>query len=101
MFEDLDKIWIGLLSGLVVPFVGYAVLLQILEYLGSSSMMQDTIFNFDFRPRTLALLAIALNLLTLRYFKHRGGEQTIRGIVFATLIYAGCWFYYYGANLGS
>jgi hypothetical protein len=94
-----DKLWIGLVAGLVVPFVGYALLLMVLEQLGAVESFRDARLNFDFRVRTIAILALALNLLPLRVFRRNRANAGIRGLVLATFLYAGLWFYYFGREL--
>lgn len=94
-----DKVWIGLIVGLLIPFVGYAILLMILEQLGASDALADRRLNFDFRARTLTLLALALNLIPLRFFRNRRANQAIRGMVLATLLYGIVWVYFFGQQL--
>ena len=94
-----DKLWVGLLAGVLIPFVGYAILLMILEQLGASDALAERRLNFDFRARTLTLLALALNLLPMRYFQNRRANQAIRGLVLATLVYGVVWVYFFGQQL--
>ena len=42
-----DKVWIGLLAGLLIPFVGYAILLMILEQLAANEALANQRLNFD------------------------------------------------------
>lgn len=94
-----DKLWIGLLIGLVLPFVGYAILLMVLEQLGASDSLADSRLNFNFRTRTLSLLALALNLIPLRFFSKRRASKALRGLVLATLAYGVVWVYNFGQQL--
>lgn len=94
-----DKLWIGLLIGFVIPFVGYAILLMILEQLGASDSLADSRLNFNFRTRTLTLLALALNLIPLRFFSKRRASKALRGLVLATLAYGIVWVYNFGQQL--
>lgn len=94
-----DKVWIGLIAGLLIPFVGYAILLMILEQLAASEALADRSLNFDFRTRTLGLLALALNLIPLRFFRNRRANQAIRGLVLATMAYGLVWVYFFGQQL--
>lgn len=94
-----DKFWIGALIGLAIPFVGYAILLMTLEQLGAVDSFQDARMNFDFRARTTALLALAINLIPLNIFRRNRANEGIRGIVVATFVYALIWFYYFGREL--
>ena len=94
-----DKMWIGLLAGLLIPFVGYAVLMMILEMLGANDTLANTRLNFNFRERTLTLLALALNLIPLQFFRTKRANQAIRGLVLATLAYGVVWVYFFGQQL--
>lgn len=96
--DSTANLWMGLAAGLVVPFVGYAILLLILEQLDGSSL-SDTGLNFNFRTRTLSLLALAMNLLPLRYFLRRESCNGVRGIVLATILYGVVWVYFFGRQL--
>lgn len=97
MKDKYNAGWIGLLTGLLVPFVGYAVLLMIDEQLG----LMDVVGSADpaLQERTRALLAICLNILPLRYFNKWRSDRSIRTLVIVTLGYAGLWFYLYGSQL--
>lgn len=99
MLDNRDKLWIGLLIGLVVPFVGYAIILMILETLGANESLADKNLNFDFKERTLTLLALALNLIPMRIFMKRYMNKALRGLVLATLVYGLVWMVYFGSKL--
>ena len=94
-----DKVWIGLLAGLLIPFVGYAILLMILEQLAANEALANQRLNFDFRTRTIGLLALALNLIPMRFFRNRRANQAIRGLVLATMAYGLVWVYFFGQQL--
>lgn len=100
MYNKYDKIWIGLLVGLVVPFVGYALLLLILEQLAAIESLADNRLNFDFKSRTLSVLALALNLIiSMRFFRNKRANQGMRGVLLATLVYGAIWIYFFGKQL--
>jgi dolichyl-phosphate-mannose--protein O-mannosyl transferase len=94
-----DQLWFGFLIGVVVPFVGYAVLMMILEQLGASETLGETRLNFDFKERTLTLLALALNLIPMRIFMRAYTNKALRGLVLATLAYGMIWLFYFGRQL--
>ncbi|MEL6655999.1 MAG: hypothetical protein AAFY48_21335 [Bacteroidota bacterium] len=94
-----DKVWIGLLAGVLIPFVGYAILLMILEQLAANEALANQRLNFDFRTRTIGLLALALNLIPMRFFRKRRANQAIRGLVLATMAYGLVWVYFFGQQL--
>lgn len=99
MLDNRDKLWFGLLVGVLVPFVGYAILLMILEQLGASESLADKRLNFDFKDRTLTLLALALNLIPMRIFMKAYANKALRGLVLATLAYGLVWMFYFGKQL--
>ncbi len=94
-----DALWIGFLTGLVVPFVGYAILLMIYDQLEAAGMLSRSGFSSNFRERTLALVAVCLNLIPLGYFQRRYATRSLRGLVLVTVLYGLIWFFYYGRQL--
>lgn len=94
-----DKFIIGLLSGAVVPVVAYGILLFIYDYLDKSKIISDIGFAEDFRTRTLMLFSICANLILLNYFRRRYMDNSMRGVIFPTLICMILWFYFYGKDI--
>jgi hypothetical protein len=100
MMYKHDKIWIGVLVGMVVPFVGYALLLFLLEQLDAVESLTSNGLNFDFKERTLGVLALALNLvISMQYFRKRRADKAMRGVLLATLLYGAIWIYFFGSQL--
>lgn len=85
--------WIGLVTGLLLPFVSYAILLSISDYFVNNDMATG------FRPRSLALIAVCLNIIPMNVFMSRGQGQSMRGILIITMIYAVAWFLYFKESL--
>jgi amino acid permease len=94
-----NTILIGLLVGLVLPFVGYAILLMIYDGLEAAGLLSGVGFSSNFRQRTLGIVAVCLNLIPLNYFQKRRMTQAMRGLVGATIVYAVGWFVYFGVKL--
>jgi hypothetical protein len=94
-----DNLWIGLAAGMLVPFVGYALLLMASErldaYLLESRGVQQPVFD----ALTLQILALCLNLLPLHLFNKRRFARAMRGVMLATLIYAFAWMVFFGSSL--
>lgn len=94
-----NALWFGLIIGLVLPFVGYALLLSLYDWLESAGALSGRGFSPNFRQRTLGIVAICLNLIPLNFFQKRRLTQSMRGLVLATLIYAVVWFINFGVKL--
>ena len=95
MFTN-NKIWVGALTGLLIPFVGYALLLTIFDQLEASSLVSQDGFTSNFRQRTLTIIAICLNLIPLNIYNRRNMIKSIRGLVFPTTAYVVAWVIYFG-----
>lgn len=96
MRYQYDKFWIGGLVGLAIPFVGYAIILIVLEQLSDVDSLSN--LNFDFRTRTLGLLAIALNIIPIQLFTKKRANQGVRGVVVISMIYAAVWLFQFGTK---
>ena len=98
-FLHRDSVLLGIITGFVVPFVGYAVLLTVYEKLDASGFISVEGLSENFRWRTIALLAICINLIPFIYYNKKYCYNTMRGLVFPTLTYVVIWFFKYGINL--
>lgn len=96
MISKYDHLAVGLMTALVVAFVGYALLLQTQDWINEAGWFDATL---DFRPRSLAILAISLNLLPMNFFRARYHHKSLRGLVIGTVLLGGLWFVYYGREL--
>lgn len=94
---DKNSVFTGLVIGAIVPVLGYIVVefifglltqMGLMEYVSSTGASQ--------RMRTLALLGICCNLIPLHISRKNKWDDTMRGIVFPTLLYVGFWLYQYG-----
>lgn len=94
---DRNSIIIGLLIGFLLPFVGYAILLTTFEGLESMGWVSAEGFSSNFRERTMAIVAIALNIYPLNTFLKRRFTNSMRGIVIATTVYVITWLVMYGS----
>lgn len=90
----------GLLLGAIMPVVGYIVVEFIFGLLTQAGLMEYVSSGgMSKRMRTLALLGICCNLIPFNIARKRRWDNTMRGIVFPTLIYVGFWLYQYSALL--
>ena len=90
MFEK-DSFIVALIAGFCVPVIGYAIIMIVFEQLNNF----DATSVIALRPNTHALLAISFNIILIQIAKRRSWNESIRGIVFATLILSGVWFWKY------
>ncbi len=94
-----DSIPLGLIIGLLVPFVGYAALLEIYDQLAAQQVISDLGMTNNFRERTIALLAVCFNLIPFIYYNRLRFFNTMRGLVFPTVLLAVVWLFYFRENL--
>lgn len=94
-----NAIWLGLLLGLAIPFVGYALLLTLFEQLDAAGLLNNKGFSANFRQRTLTIVALCLNVIPFNYFYKRRHLHSMRGIAIVTVLYAVAWVIYYGNEL--
>ena len=96
---EKDKIIIGLILGLILPVVGYAILLEIYGLLSGSGVISDEGFSTTFRERTIALLAVCFNLIPFTYFNNRRMYNGMRGLVFPTVLFVMIWLFYFRKSI--
>lgn len=97
MFEK-DSLIAGLLLGVFIPFVGYAVVLEIYDQLDAAGIISGFGAG-DFRRRTSALLGLCMNLIPFALFNRKRFFYSMRGIMIPTIIYAGIWLFYFGSKI--
>lgn len=96
---DRNQIWVGALTGLLIPFVSYAVLLMISEKLDLWLPEYTVDGESVIAPRTLYLLAICCNLLPFHFFNSRRAVKAMRGIIIATIGLGVVWLVYFGKTM--
>ncbi len=85
----------GIIVALIVAFVGYAVALTVIElFLPEGQLAQEVI-----RVRTLLLIAICFNILTINFFKSRKEYKSLRGALMTTMLMAIGWFIYFATTI--
>ena len=98
-FLNNDSVWRGIVLGLLVPIITYAVLITIYTLLDSMGIFSDVGFAEDFRVRTLALFAICANLFLMQRYRKSYQNETIRGILVASMIFVVIWFFFFGLKM--
>lgn len=92
----MDSIFIGLALGAVFPIAGFIITETIFGLLSDANLMDAGGTGiYSSRTRTVALVAICFTLLPFNYAKRQKWDDTMRGIIFPTLIYVGFWLYKY------
>jgi hypothetical protein len=94
-----NEIWAGLLIGLLLPVVVFLVLYQLFALLELQGAASGAGLSSNFRERTLAIVAIAVNLWPMNIYRRRRWELAIRGVVVATSVLALFWLVRYGLKM--
>ena len=91
-----DSILLGIIIGLAVPFIGYALVMIIFEQLAVAGLMEEGSASIaSRRMRTVGLSAVCTLIIPINIYKNKRYVQTIRGISFPFLLYVGLWVYTY------
>ena len=94
-----NLLWVGLIIGLILPALLYVILLNLFSLLEIKGAASTTGLSQNFRERTLAIVALASNLLLMNTYHRRRWELAMRGVVVATTILALAWLCIFGAKL--
>ena len=94
-----NEIWLGIVLGIIIPFVGYALLITLYDNLDGMGWANNKNLSEDFRTRTLGLLAISLNLIPFAIYNKKRFTNTMRGLIFPTMLYVIIWFVRFGIHL--
>jgi hypothetical protein len=94
-----DTVWRGFAFGLIVPVLVYALLLTLYTILDAMGIFSDVGFAEDFRVRTLILFSICSNLVLMQRFRRSYRNETIRGILIASMILVLVWFLIFGMKI--
>ena len=89
----------GILLGILLPLAGFAILYHLFSLLELWGAASGTGLSANFRIRTLAIIAIALNLIPLNIYRNRRWESAMRGIVIATGLLSLVWIVRFGIQL--
>lgn len=97
--QQRNNIWFGLIAGILLPVLSFVLLYQIFSIMEKLEWVSDKGFSPNFRERTLAVVAIAVNLPLLNLFRRRRWDLAMRGVVIATTALAFGWVIFYGLKL--
>lgn len=97
---EKDSKLLGFVLGAIFPVLGYVLIDGLFEFLTDQGLMSNTSGSgVSRRMRTVALLAICSTLVPFQWAKRNRYDDTMRGIVFPTLIYVGYWVYFFYDHL--
>lgn len=97
---DKNSLVFGLVLGCIVPVLGFVFVEFIFNLMTQFGLMAEVSSSSSGRRfRTLTLIAICTNLIPFNIAKNRKWDDTMRGIVFPTLIYVGAWILKFYAEL--
>lgn len=94
-----NEIWVGLLIGVLLPLCSFVFLYEIFSLLEARGAASGSGLSGNFRERTLAIVAIALNIFPMNLYKKRRWDLSMRGVVIATALMAFVWVIRYGIAL--
>ena len=94
-----NKIWVGLLIGLILPALGAVLIFNIFKLLALMGGASGEGFTPNFRERTSIVIALALNLIPMNLFRRRRWDLAMRGVVIVTTILAFAWVGHYSLKL--
>lgn len=89
----------GLIPGIVLPVTLFALLYALFGLLEKQGAASGSGLTENFRERTLAIVAIAVNALLIQVFRKKRHEDSMRGVVVATGMMAIVWIIRYGPTL--
>ncbi len=88
-----DNLIVGIITGILVPVLAYGLWTLLFTALTKAGIMDPDGFSESWRARTLALLAICSNLLPFQLHKKWRNDQSMRGLIFPTIVFVGIWVY--------
>jgi len=94
-----NHILTGLIPGILLPLCLYALLYAGFGLLETEGAASGKGLSANFRIRTLAIVALAINVLLIQMFKKRRWEDAMRGVVVATGLLAMIWLIKFGPGL--
>ncbi len=91
--------WVGLVVGMVVPFVAFGLLLTIYDQMEAWGMVDVSGIIANFRQRTCAILAICTNMISANIYKNRRMDLAMKGVIYATFFYVIIWVIMFGIDI--
>lgn len=86
----------GFVLGAICPVIGFYLTEIFYTLLTNKGILPDVVgYSMMLRIKTMSLIAICFNLFPFELARYKKWDNTLRGIVFPTLIYIAFWLYKY------
>jgi predicted tellurium resistance membrane protein TerC len=79
---------IGIGLGIIFPMLFFGIVLGI-----------TNLTSVNFKLRSVALIGLCSNMILMQIFRKNRSNESIRGVVFATIGLAAIWFIYFGQEI--
>jgi amino acid permease len=99
MFYNKNHIVLGIILGICVPILAYAFFLYVFDLFDQLELTDINYPRKQFRERTIGMLAIAAELVPFEIYRKLKYDQTMRGLIFPTVLYVVVWIIYYGKSV--
>lgn len=99
MFYNKNHIILGIVLGISVPILAYAMFIYLFDLFDQLELTDLEYPRHQFRERTIAMLAIASELIPFEIYRKMKFDQTMRGVIFPTVLYVVIWIIYYGKSV--
>ncbi len=94
-----DNIMIGIAIGVTIPVLGYLLVDGVLGLLDTMGVRGAENTVITFKERSTMLISLCANLIPFWIMSKMRNDNTMRGILIATAIYAIGWFIIYGPQI--
>lgn len=95
----INSVFAGILIGAAVIISGYAIITLLFEFMESTGFMDEAGSAGSKRIRTVWLIAICINVITIQILRKKRTFNTQRGVSIITVLSAFGWFIYYNKSL--
>ena len=93
------NLWKGVAIGSIVPVIGAILGWALIDFMAEWNWGRAATDTFS--TRTISLIGLIFNLIPFHFFMNRGEINTVRGILFPTMIFALAWFFYFRTTFFS
>ncbi len=87
-----NNVFFGLAIGLLLPALAFYLLSPLIDFIGTLLVPEKGVYASHFRQRSLAIIAICINLIPMNGFNKNRRPESMRGMMLATIILGIVWF---------